>query len=144
MKARIDMVKRRLHLNPHVFTYFNANPYNKNTNDCVIRAVCCATEREWDDVLMDMTKCALKHKLMVNDPDLYPIYLKEIGWVKQKQPRKVDGKKYHGYEWIPHYKGMAIIHIGDHHMAFVNDGKLWDTWDSSGGIVGVYWTPKRK
>ena len=126
--------------NPSVFQYYNANPYGRNTNDCVIRAICGVTGREWEDVLMDLTMCAIKHKLMVDDPDLYTKYLKENGWKKCRQPKKANGKKYKAYEWAPLFKGKAIAHVGAHHMVMVSHGKVWDTWYSLDGVVGNYWT----
>lgn len=142
MKARIEKVLNCIDHNPDVFQYFNANPQGNNTTDCVVRSICAATGKEWDDVLKGLTKCALKHKLMISDPDLYSKYLKEIGWIKHKQPKKSNGKKYKGSEWAPIFKGNAIAHIGAHHMVFVSHGKIWDTWDSTDGIIGNYWVKK--
>jgi hypothetical protein len=76
---------------------------------------------------------------MIDDPDLYNKYLKEIGWIKQKQPKKSNGKKYKGHEWVRTFKGNAVAHIGIHHMAYISKGKVWDTWDSTEGVVGNYW-----
>lgn len=142
MKARIEAVVNRLNKNSTAFQYFNANPEERNTTDCVVRAISAATEMEWEDVLMGLTKCAIKHKLMVHDPDLYAKYLKELGWEKQKQPRKSNGQKYRGYEWAPLIKENAIAHIGAHHIVFVGHGKVWDTWNSSEGIIGNYWVKR--
>lgn len=139
MKSRIEKVLKNIDNNHSPLQYFNANPSEKNTNDCVIRAICTGTGMEWDEVLDGLTACAKKYKLMVNDPDLYSKYLKEIGWIKQKQPRKANGKKYRGYEWVQSFKGNAIAHVGEHHLVFVGHGKVWDTWNSTEGIVGNYW-----
>jgi hypothetical protein len=122
-----------------VFQYFNANPKGKNTCDCVIRAIAGAARMEWEDVLCGLTQCAVKNKLMINDPKLYKKYLKELGFIQKKQPRKSDGTKYKGYEWAPLIKDVAIAHMGSHHIVMVNHGKVWDTWDSTNGIVGSYW-----
>lgn len=142
MKARVQEILKFIDKNPMAFQYFNANPQGKNTNDCVVRSICAATTMEWDDVLSGLTECALRYKLMIDDPILYTKYLKEIGWEKQKQPKKYNGKKYTGREWAAVFKGDALVHIGAHHMVFVSHGKVWDTWDSSNGIVGNYWIKK--
>ena len=125
--------------NPSVFQYYNANPYGNNTNDCVIRSICGVTGSDWDDVLIDLTMCAIKYKKMIDDPDLYAKYLKENGWKKCKQPKKSNGKKYKAYEWAPTFKGKAIAHVGEHHMVMISHGKVWDTWYSADGVVGNYW-----
>jgi hypothetical protein len=126
--------------NHTVFQYYNANPKGKNTTDCVVRAIAAATGMTWEDVLLDMTKCALKYKLMVDDPALYSKYLKEKGWTKHNQPRRKNGTKFKASEWAPTYKGVAVAHIGSHHMAMISHGKVWDTWYSADGIIGNYWS----
>ena len=133
-------ILRTIDQNKGVFQYYNANPYGNNTNDCVIRSICGVTGKEWEEVLMELTLCAMKHKLMIDDPDLYTKYLKENGWTKHNQPKKKCGKKYKAYEWAPIFKGKAIAHVGAHHMVMVSHGKVWDTWYSLDGIVGNYWT----
>ena len=135
-----DMTLQIIKWNNSVFQYFNANPMEKNTNDCVIRSICGVTEREWDDVLMELTLYGIKHSMMPDDPDLYPRYLKDNGWKKHPQPRKKDGKKFKASEWAPTFEGEAVAHIGTNHMAMISHGKVWDTWDCSDGIVGNYWT----
>lgn len=123
-----------------VFVEFNANPNNNNTTDCVVRAIAVATEREWEDVMRDIFEFGMKHKLVFNDPDCYAMYLKELGFTKQKQPKKKNGKKYRAYEWAPKFKGIAVAHVGSHHMVAIRNGKVIDSWDSTEGIVGNYWT----
>lgn len=122
------------------FKYYNPNPFNNNTNDCVIRSICGVTGKEWDDVLMELTSYALKYKLMINDPDLYEKYFKDNGWKKHRQPKDKDGDEYIACEWIESYKGIAIVHLGDDHMAMVKNGILYDTWCTLGEVVGEYWT----
>ena len=122
------------------FQFYNANPKGNITCDCVIRAIAGATGKAWEDVMRELTECAIKHKLMINDPKLYTKYFKENGWVKHNQPKKAGGKKYTGWEWAPTFKGTAVAHVGDHHIVMVKDGKVWDNWFSAGGIVGNYWT----
>ena len=135
-----QMVLKTIDKNPNVFQYFNANPMNQNTNDCVIRSISAASDMEWEDVLMDLTKFGIEHCMMPDDPELYPKYLKAHGWKKHKQPKKSNGKKYKACEWAPTFKGTAVAHVGQHHMVMISHGKVWDTWDSTDGIVGNYWT----
>lgn len=32
-----------------MFTYYNANPYERNVNDCSVRAISLATNTSWDN-----------------------------------------------------------------------------------------------
>lgn len=122
------------------FRYYNENPKDRKTDDCVVRSIATATGQTWDETLMGLTKCALKHKYMIHCPELYGKYLEEMGWKKNKQPRKKDNKKYRVYEFVEFFKGTAVANVGTQHVACIKDGQIWDIWNSSGEIVGNYWT----
>ena len=142
-----------------VFHFYNENPKDHRTGDCVIRAIGLATELGWDEVYKSLCKYGYKKKLMPNDKQCYDKWLQENGWVKHKQPRKSDNTKYTGIEfcnllqdWIHdddligcEYKGVVIsrsiiAHIGGHHLVAIVDGKINDIWYSQDGCIGNYWT----
>ena len=125
-----------------VFRYYNCNPHHKRTDDCVIRAIAAGTGDTWEKVLKDLTSYMLKEGDMINTPELYGKYLKDNGWVKQKQPIKSDGKKMRIGEFVKKFKGCAIVHAGCGHVTYVAEGSVWDIWDTSNEIVGNYWTYK--
>lgn len=122
------------------FHFYNANPKNRRTTDCVVRAIATATGQTWDETLVGLTETALEHKQMVSDPACYGKYLESMGWTKNKQPRKPDGKKYTGKEFVKLFRGTAVANIGGGHVACIKDGKVWDTWNSTGGSIGNYWS----
>ena len=76
---------------------------------------------------------------MTSDAACYGKYLEGLGWSKQKQPRKPDGKKYTGSEFVGFFKGTAVANIGGGHVTCIKDGKVWDTWDCTDGCIGNYW-----
>lgn len=132
------------------FRNYNANPKNKVTSDCVIRALSTAMERPYNEVYEELFKFSLKCGLMLNDPKCYDKYLQEQGWRKHKQPRKTDNTKYTGVEWCKYLQDgydyvigelkPMIAHIGGHHIVAIIDGKVYDTWNSTLGAIGNYWT----
>lgn len=125
------------------FHFYNANPKNHRTGDCVIRAIATATGKSWDEVLIGLTETALKHKQSPCDAACYDKYLKSIGWVKHKQPRNlIDNTKFTGEEFCRIFaKDEPIIaNIGGHHIVCIKERKVWDIWDSTGGCIGNYWT----
>lgn len=150
-------MKRKIPQDTPYFTYANANPKNKKTGDCVIRALAIAMNKSWDDVLTDLYKYAMKYKQMLNDDILYKKYLKDQGWVMLKQPRKIDNTKYTGFEFcrelqegtsfnyddisVDEYDNI-IAHIGGHHIIAIIDGKIHDTWNSSNGCIGNIWVKR--
>ena len=76
--------------------FFNANPKDKKTGDCVIRAISTATGKSWDDVLDELTEVAHTVKSVPNNKECYEVYLEKNGFIRCKQPRKDDNTKYRG------------------------------------------------
>ena len=121
------------------FHYFNANPAQTLTGDCVIRALSLALNKPWATVLRELTEYAVRYSTMPNAKDCYPRYLADQGWVKQKQPRLPDGRKLRGYEFAPLCPVTAIAHIGTHHIVCIRDRRIWDLFDSGSRCVGNFW-----
>lgn len=136
------MAIRKIPNDTNVFHFYNANPKNKRTSDCVIRALSLFLDKSWDDVLTDLYKIALKEKTVPTDDICYKKYLKSLGYEMLKQPRKFDNTKYTGKEFCEqvvksNYKYLA--HIGGHHIVCISKNKINDIWDSSDGCIGNYW-----
>lgn len=123
------------------FRLYNANPHGRIVGDCVARSLCTALGRPWEDVIKDLTEYGTARGLMANDKACYTSWLELNGWTKHKQPRKKNGKKYTGAEFCRKFKPTcAIAHIGGNHIVAIIDGKVHDTWDSTSGCIGNYWT----
>lgn len=132
------------------YRWHNENPSNRKTGDCVIRAIAKAVGRSWDEVLDDLVAVAHKKRYMISSVEGYDIYLKSLGWIKQKQPRKHNNKKYTGKEFCEYLmsfknRGPVLAHIGGHHLTvFVYEEedcayKCYDIWDCTDGCIGNYW-----
>lgn len=122
------------------FEFYNANPKNKKTEDCVFRALSVALEQTWEDTLMEMAKLSCKTGYAITGKNLINKYLESKGWKKNKQPRKSDGRCYTGKEFVKTFKGMCIANIGSSHIVCIRDGKVIDIWDSTDCCIGNYWT----
>ena len=124
------------------FMYFNCNPKAKHTTDCVIRAISTATNKQWTDVFKELSEYTAKYGYMFNDTKNYGKYLKDFGWEKQPQPKKMNGKKMTVKEFLHDFNGTAIIHVGRGHVSCVSDGFVWDIWNCENEIIGNYWIKK--
>lgn len=126
--------------------FYNANPKDKRTGDCVIRAIAVATGKSWDDILDDLTEISHDKKVLLDEKDCYGEYLEQLGFVKCKQMRKSDNTRYRGYEFLDKIDKDDIIvcHMGSHHLTAIKNKKIWDSWDCSGGCVGNYWIKDSK
>lgn len=133
------------------FRYYNANPKDRRTGDCVLRAISLSTGKTWDEVLDGLVEIAHKYKVMVNDTPCYDRYLQSLGYTKMTQPRKKDNTKYTGEEFCRDYLGKfrlgeydVVAHIGGHHIVAIVDCKVVDIWNSTYKTIGNYWIRRRE
>ena len=141
------MTRQQKYQDTRTFHFNNANPKNKITGDCVIRAICTAMDKPYEEVYKELFEFSLKCGYILNDKNCYEKYLAAQGWVKHKQPRKDDNTKYTGKEfckdaqdWTFNLPSRMIAHIGGHHIVAIVDGKVNDIWDSTNKCIGNYWT----
>lgn len=131
---------RKIPKDTEAFHFHNENPKGQRSSDCVIRAIARATGKTWLAVYDGLSKLARQNYTVLNDPKLYPKYLEQLGWVKHKQPRKLDNTKYTGAEFAKIVGRDCVVSIGSHHLSCIVGGKVNDTWDCSDRCVGNYWT----
>lgn len=135
----------------NTFHFYNANPKNRITGDCVTRALCTALNVPYNVCVMEQAEIQCKTGYDNATSQGANHYLKGKGWVKNPQPRKPDGTKYTGEEFclmlnrIKHFHGKSIVaNIGGHHMVCIKEVngkfKVHDHWNSTGGCIGNYWT----
>lgn len=127
------------------YHYHNANPKDRRTGDCAIRAIAYALMKGWDEVIDEMLPLVHKYKQMFDWPDLYTKYLKQNGYTQGSQPKHPDNTKFTGEEFcrLLDKLGMndpVVVHIGSHHTSVVakHDGKykVQDIWNCSRDKVG--------
>ena len=136
------------------FKYYNANPKNKRTTDCVIRAICVALDQSYEQTVKELTDVWLSTGYDMSDTKCFGKYLELKGWSKQKQPRKSDNKKYTGKEFckllnkdVLAIGKRVVANIGGNHVVCIMETeglhgtfKVHDIWDSTDGCIGNYWT----
>lgn len=136
------------------FKFYNANPKENITGDCVIRALCTAMNKPWDEVYKALCEIGYKKKAMPNNKNVYYAYLKECGWIKCKQLRHIDNTKYSGIDLCKELQedityrtpegeynihNNLIVNIGAEHIVAIIDGRINDIWNCSSSKVGVLW-----
>ena len=125
--------------NTNYFEYYNANPKNKKTTDCVIRAICTALDQSYDQTVVDLAAMQINTGYDMSDVKCFGKYLESKGWTKHKQPRKTENTKYTGREFVKIFNGICVANIGGNHTVCIKDGKVLDIWDSTDGCIGNYW-----
>ena len=125
------------------FHYYNANPKNRITGDCVFRAFTLAMNQDYSTTVMEMAELMCRTGYALNDTKGETKYLELKGWTKHPQPKKADGTKYTGKEFcklLAKKNKRYIAHIGGNHTVAIVNGKVNDIWDSTDGCIGNYWT----
>lgn len=138
------MTRQQKYPDTQTFHFHNANPKQRLTSDCVIRAISTATGMEYAEIVRMLAEWQIATGYDTSDAKCYGKLLEAEGWKLQKQPRKPDGTKYTGVEYCNKMRQdkdqrRMIAHIGGHHVVAIVDCKVWDTWNSTSKCIGNYW-----
>lgn len=127
------------------FKYYNANPKNKRTGDCVVRAVSLAVGYSWDIVYSKLSTLGRMNAECMESEAVYSEYLGYNGYFLQGAPKiKGTNKRYTGTQFAGilqenNFEGTIVAHIGTHHIVTIKQGVFYDTWDCTDGAVGKVW-----
>ena len=124
------------------FHYYNANPRNRFTDDCVKRAISTALNLPYNQVVMEMAEMQCKTGYDGASAKGIDVYLKSKGWRKCLQPRRSDNSRYTGADFcrfLASADKSYVANIGSHHIVAIVKGKINDIWDSTEGAIGNYW-----
>lgn len=116
----------------------NPNPAGLERSDCVVRAICIATNRPWLRVFDELCSVARQDYGMPSENSVWGHYLYMLGFVpfmlKRSCPQCTTVSEF--TRWYP--KGIYIIGTGTHAVAVV-DGDYYDSWDSGDQIPSYFW-----
>lgn len=121
----------------------NVNPKHRRTGDCAVRALVGTLDIKYEEAIDSCAYWAKKKCYGITDKQTMELVLKDFGYIKMKQPRKPDGKKYlvREMDQILTRKQMqegVLITIANHHTCIKN-GKIQDIWDCGDKSVGNYY-----
>lgn len=120
----------------------NPNPNNRNTGDCVVRAISIAEDKDWDDVYLDLFAEGFFEKEMAETNWLWGGYLRKLGYVRHGIPDTCPDC-YTIREFAEdHPHGIYIVGTGSHVVAVIN-GDYYDTWDSGHKVPLFYFAKER-
>lgn len=125
------------------FTKYNVNPKNRKTGDCSTRALVGTLRIEYNEALDLQCEVAKKTCYGITDKEVMEGVLAKFGYVKMKQPRKANGKKYTVGELDEiltkqQMEEGVFVTIANHHTCIVR-GKVQDLWDCRRKSVGNYY-----
>ena len=120
-----------------MYTYYNPNPKQKRVGDCVIRAICKATDQSWDDVYTQLCLQGLKMSDMPSSNPVWGSYLKQKGFLQVTIPNTCPDCYTVEDFCKEHPQGVYVLGTGTHAVC-IADGCIWDAWDSSQEIPVYY------
>lgn len=126
-----------------MYKFYQPNPLEKRTEDCVIRALTKALDVDWETASI----YAIIQQIMDAD-----IYTKNYVWGNLLLRNGYT--KHHLPDTCPdcytirnfaddHKQGTYIVGTGDHVVAVI-DGDYYDTFDSGDAVPVVYYRKERK
>lgn len=130
------------------YLQFNVNPKGHKTGDCSTRALVGVLDISWEEALKLQMKWALKTCYDPTSKQVMEKVLQEFGYVKMKQPRKIDGKKYTVGEMDKILTKEQMMHgvlvtVANHHTCIVDGHHVQDIWDCRRMTVGNYYVKAR-
>lgn len=127
------------------FVNYNVNPKNKKTGDCVIRAISVALDKEYWEVVEGLMEVYKKTGHIINSKQCFEKYLKNLGYEKQKMPRRLDKTRYNIEQFNREFakpNTNYIISVA-RHLTCIKNNELIDIWNCSCKFVGNYWIIKK-
>ena len=120
----------------NTFVNFNANPINKKSCDCVVRAISKAMGEDWITVYRELCDLGAELYDMPFNKDVFGEYLKRKGW-KWHPCKTENGKRPKVCNFDK--ANSAILRVANH-LVYVSNHEYYDTWDCGNKSVYGYWT----
>lgn len=115
-----------------MYRFYNANAINRYTDDCVIRAISCATNKSWDYVYDYMSDLAQYEGTLFDKRDFVINYL-----------NNTFHRLYGVYGTIGEVSGMypnsTLLITTDGHIVCSKNGTIYDTFDCRDREVEYVW-----
>ena len=124
------------------FFYYNANPYNRSTNDCTIRAVSVLLDQSWDKTFDDICEVGRMMKDMPSTNRVWGKYLRMKGYRPHFIPDSCPDCYTVRDFCYDHPYGKFLLSVEGHVVAVI-DGHYYDTWDSGDEVPFYYWSKEK-
>lgn len=114
------------------YQYYNANAVNRYTEDCVIRAISCATNKSWDYVYDYLSDIAQYEGTLFDKRDFVRNYL-------DRTYKRLDGL-YGSVGYVSSlFPDNTILITMNGHITCSKNGIIYDTFDCRDRDVESVW-----
>lgn len=122
-----------------MFSRYNENPRGKNVGDCTVRAISKATGKGWEDTYLALCMQGLIDCDMPSANAVWGNYLRKQGFRRHIVPDTCP-ECYSVADFArEHPRGTFILALSGH-VVCVQDGVIYDSWNSGNETVLYYWT----
>ena len=114
------------------YKYYNANPYNRDISDCVIRALSVLTDRTWNETYDELTRLAGDVGLMFDRVEFVEDYLDDR-YQRECHYSKTVGEFAREFPY-----GRYAVSM-DGHLTAVIDGVIIDSFNPEKRVMRCAW-----
>lgn len=122
-----------------LFEYYNPNPIKANHGDCVVRALCKALNKPWEDVYVALCMEGLTMCDLPNSDAVWGAYLRSQGFRRYVVPNTCPDCYTVADFSQDRPEGTYVLGTGRHAVT-VQDGVIYDNWRSDSEIPVFYFT----
>lgn len=125
------------------YEFYNPNPAHKRVGDCTVRAISKALDQSWETTFLGIVLQSLIMFDMPSANAVWGAYLKNKGFTRQIIPDTCPDCYTVSDFAADHPRGTYILALSKH-VVCVQDGILYDSWDSREEVPLYYWERSRK
>ena len=115
-----------------MYKYYNANAVNRYEDDCVIRAISCATNKSWDYVYDYLSDIAQYEGTLLDKKEFVTNYLDRT----YQRLKNIKGSVGYVSGLFPY---NTLIIAAKSHLVCSKQGVIYDTFDSRNYEVDKIW-----
>ena len=122
-----------------MYIEYNPNPCGRRVGDCAVRAISKALDMTWEGAFVTLALNALQMCDMPSSDSVIGATLRQNGFTRNALSNSCPDC-YDAEEFCREFPtGTYIVFFGGH-VACIQDGNLYDAWDSSRELVQYYWS----
>lgn len=119
--------------------YYNPSPAGRNVGDCSVRAIAKALDLDWETAYTLITMAGFQMNDMPSSNSVWGAVLRKRGFYRHIVPNACPDCYTVGQFADDHPNGIYVVGTGNH-VVTVEDGTVFDSWDSRGEIPIYFWS----
>ena len=122
----------------NVWVYYNPSPSGRNVGDCSVRAVAKALDTDWETAYAMIASAGYAMNDVPSSNAVWGSVLRRNGFVRSSIPPSCPDCYTAADFARDHPAGTYVLGFGNH-VATLKNGRLFDSWDSSGLSPQYFW-----